>query len=211
MRLTVILAALCAVLFAAPAEARPKHTSPYGGEVGCDLMRPCYGNGRPIYSEVTGQMGKLAQGRRHDVNPGQKAPSEYRQRNNFSHLSATSSGRREISPGPGLSRVMAEGAGRAVNWIKPRAWCGWQMRVWLGVANPAGNLARWWAGYGRDAHGPHVGAIVVWPRGRRHGHVGIITGRTADGRWIVKSGNDGHRVRERPRSVAGAIAFRWPV
>lgn len=111
---------------------------------------------------------------------------------------------------PGLRRVMAEGAGRAVNWIKPRAWCGWQMRVWLGVANPAGNLARWWAGYGRDAHGPHVGAIVVWPRGRRHGHVGIITGRTADGRWIVKSGNDGHRVRERPRSVAGAIAFRWP-
>ncbi len=105
----------------------------------------------------------------------------------------------------GLQRVVAEGAGRAVNWIKPRAWCGWQMRVWLGVANPAANLARWWAGYGRPAHGPQVGAIVVW----RH-HVGRITGRTADGQWIVRSGNDGHRVRERPRSVAGAIAFRWP-
>lgn len=107
---------------------------------------------------------------------------------------------------PGLQRVMAEGAGRVVNWIKPRAWCGWWMRRHLGVADPAANLARWWAGYGRPAHGPHVGAIVVW----RH-HVGRITGRTADGRWLVKSGNDGHRVRERPRSVAGAIAFRWPV
>jgi hypothetical protein len=25
------------------------------------------------------------------------------------------------------------------------------------------------------------------------------------GQWIVKSGNDGGRVRERPRSVAGAV------
>jgi len=25
---------------------------------------------------------------------------------------------------------------------------------------------------------------------------------------VVKSGNDGHAVRERPRSIAGAIAFR---
>jgi hypothetical protein len=195
MRLIVLLAALCAVLFIPAAHA-------------CDVMRPCYGNGRPIYSEVSADYGhsaKLSQGRRHDVNPDQKAPSEYQQWNNFSHLSATSSGRREISPGPVLRRVMAEGAGRAVNWIKPRAWCGWFMRHEFGVANPAANLARWWAGYGRPAHGPHVGAIVVW----RH-HVGRITGRTADGRWIVKSGNDGHRVRERPRSVAGAIAFRWP-
>jgi hypothetical protein len=46
------------------------------------------------------------------------------------------------------------------------------------------------------------GAIVVW----RH-HVGIITGRHGN-QWVVKSGNDGRRVRERPRSVAGAIAFR---
>lgn len=96
-------------------------------------------------------------------------------------------------------------AGRAVNWVKPRAWCGWWMRKHLGVSNPAGNLARWWAGYGTNAHGPAVGTIVVW----RH-HVGKITGRTADGQWIVKSGNDGHAVRERPRSVANAIAFRWP-
>jgi hypothetical protein len=107
----------------------------------------------------------------------------------------------------GLRRVMTDGAGRVANWIKPRAW--W-MRRHPGVANPAGNRARWWAGYGRPAHGPHVGAIVVWARGRRHGHVGIITGPVADGRWIVKSGNDGYRVRERPRSVANAIAFRWP-
>jgi hypothetical protein len=33
------------------------------------------------------------------------------------------------------------------------------------------------------------------------------TGRAADGRWIVKLGNDGHRVRERLRSIAGAVAL----
>jgi hypothetical protein len=37
----------------------------------------------------------------------------------------------------------------------------------------------------------------------------IITGKTERG-WIVLSGNDGGRVRERVRSVSNAIAFRWP-
>jgi hypothetical protein len=55
---------------------------------------------------------------------------------------------------------------------------------------------------GTPAHGPAPGVIVVWAH-----HVGIIVGRHASG-WIVKSGNDGNRVRERPRSVSGAIAFR---
>ena len=170
MRLTAfVLAALCAVLISSRVEA-------------CDAMRPCFADGRPIYSEVSADYGK---------------PAKHAQY-----------GRRRISPG--LARVMAEGAGRAINWHRPRAWCGWWMRRHLGVANPAGNLARWWASFGRPAHGPAIGAIVVWAHGRRSGHVGIITGRTADGQWIVKSGNDGHRVRERPRSVAGAIAFRWP-
>lgn len=87
---------------------------------------------------------------------------------------------------------------------RPSRWCGWWMRHHLGVSDKAGNLARWWAGYGSKAHGPSVGVIVVW----RH-HVGIITGRSDSG-WVVKSGNDGHRVRERERSLRGVIAYRWP-
>ena len=87
---------------------------------------------------------------------------------------------------------------------RPRAWCGWWLRHELGVSDRAGNLARWWARYGSNARGPAVGAIVVW----RH-HVGIITVRTETG-WIVRSGNDGHAVRERERSLRGAIAFRLP-
>jgi hypothetical protein len=88
---------------------------------------------------------------------------------------------------------------------RPRAWCGWWMRRQLGVADRAYNRARHWARYGIAAAGSAEGVIVVWPH-----HVGVVTGRTDDGRWIVKSGNDGHRVRERVRSLRGAIAFRWP-
>lgn len=87
---------------------------------------------------------------------------------------------------------------------RPRAWCGWYARHELVSTDPgiAYNLARNWAHWGRPASpGPNV--IVVWPH-----HVGMITGKAPNGQWIVKSGNDGNSVRERPRSVRGAIAFR---
>lgn len=85
---------------------------------------------------------------------------------------------------------------------RPRAWCGWWLGHHLGMQRRDLWLARNWASVGRNAGGPRIGAVVVW----RH-HVGIITGR-AGSKWVVKSGNDGHGVRERPRSVSGAIAFR---
>lgn len=81
---------------------------------------------------------------------------------------------------------------------RPARWCGWWMRTQKG-GGPELNLARNWKSWGRPS-GPRVGAVVVWSH-----HVGMITGRTAGGQWIVKSGNDGGRVRERPRSVAGAV------
>jgi hypothetical protein len=86
---------------------------------------------------------------------------------------------------------------------RPAAWCGWYMRQQVGAdPGPEYNLARSWARYGSNAGGPSVGTIVVW----RH-HVGRIVGQV-NGQWIVESGNDGHAVRTRPRSLAGAIAFR---
>lgn len=105
------------------------------------------------------------------------------------------------------TRTTARREGRAVavhGDPRPHAWCGWWLRHELNVADRAGNLARWWARFGANAHGPAIGTIVVWPH-----HVGIITARSESG-WVVKSGNDGHAVRERERSLAGAIAFRWP-
>ena len=86
---------------------------------------------------------------------------------------------------------------------RPAAWCGWYMRSQVGSdPGPEYNLARAWAHYGANASSPAVGVIVVW----RH-HVGKIVGRE-NGQWLVQSGNDGRAVRTRPRSLAGAIAFR---
>ena len=86
---------------------------------------------------------------------------------------------------------------------RPSAWCGWEMRQLVsGDPGPSFNLARNWAHWGQG--GPAgVGAVVVWSH-----HVGKIVGQEG-GAWIIESGNDGNRVRTRPRSIAGAIAVRW--
>lgn len=81
---------------------------------------------------------------------------------------------------------------------RPRAWCGWWMRTQRG-GGPHLNVAWNWSKWGRPS-GPQVGAVVVW----RH-HVGEIVGRAENGRWLVRSGNDGGAVRTRARSVAGAV------
>jgi hypothetical protein len=81
---------------------------------------------------------------------------------------------------------------------RPSAWCGWYMRTRHG-GGPEYNLAWNWTKYGSPGS-PQVGAIVVW----RH-HVGEITGQAPNGQWIVLSGNDSGRVRERARSIAGAV------
>jgi hypothetical protein len=86
---------------------------------------------------------------------------------------------------------------------RPSAWCGWEMRQLVGGdPGPSYNLARNWAHWGRS--GPAgVGAVVVWPH-----HVGKIVGQE-NGEWVIESGNDGHALRSRARSIAGAIAIRW--
>jgi hypothetical protein len=45
----------------------------------------------------------------------------------------------------------------------------------------------------------------VWPH-----HVGVIRGGpNSSGEYLVESGNDGHAVRTRYRSLSGVIAFRY--
>ena len=103
--------------------------------------------------------------------------------------------------------AIGNGVRRAVRSMDPRpsAWCGWEMRR-LVSSDPgqAYNLARNWAQWGHAAMGPAIGVVVVWPH-----HVGRIVG-LEQGQWVVHSGNDGHAIRDRRRSLAGAIAFREP-
>lgn len=86
---------------------------------------------------------------------------------------------------------------------RPHAWCGWYMRhIVHRDPGPDFNRAAEWVRWGQPS-GPQAGAVVVWPH-----HVGMIVGRDRNGQWLVHSGNDSNMVRTRPRSLAGAIAFR---
>ncbi len=65
-----------------------------------------------------------------------------------------------------------------------------------------GNLASSYASYGRRVAGPQVGALAVMTRGKRGGHVGVVSGVTPEGNVIVVSGNHNNVVAESvyPRS-----------
>ncbi len=108
--------------------------------------------------------------------------------------------------------LSATGCVTATYGERPRAWCGWQARQEVAQdPGPKFNRALAWKNYGQKADGPCVGCIVVWNRGNNgRGHVGIITGKGEGNQWIVRSGNDGHELRERLQSIKGAIAFRRP-
>ena len=95
-----------------------------------------------------------------------------------------------------------------------RLWCGNFMRLIsrqvTGRDFGDGNLARNWARVGTPANGPAVGVIAIYSRGKRGGHVGIITGFDGRGRPILISGNSvGRLVAEHPYQRR-AIAYRWP-
>ena len=105
----------------------------------------------------------------------------------------------------GFSR--AGGGNVSAARVRGLPWCGAYMADVMGITGQAARelwVAANWAHWGRPAGGPQVGAVVVF----RH-HVGRIVGQQG-GQWVVESGNDGHAVRTRARSLAGAIAFRIP-
>ena len=81
-------------------------------------------------------------------------------------------------------------------------WCGWFLAQRKGIHDTRLYAARNWAHWGH-ATAPHPGAVVVWPH-----HVGELVRHLGGSIWEVLSGNDGNAVRSRPRSIAGAIAFR---
>jgi len=92
-------------------------------------------------------------------------------------------------------------------------WCARFMNMVLqktGHQGTGSDMASSFAHYGTRVSGPQVGAIAVMSRGRRGGHVGIITGIDAQGNPIMISGNNGNRVREAPISRGRIYAYVMP-
>lgn len=78
-------------------------------------------------------------------------------------------------------------------------WCATFMNYVLehtGHRGTGSNMAASFASYGTRIAGPEVGAIAVMHRGRRGGHVGVVSGVDEHGNPIIVSGNHGHRVAE---------------
>ena len=92
-------------------------------------------------------------------------------------------------------------------------WCARFMNMVLqhtGHRGTGSDMASSFANYGRRVSGPQVGAIAVMSRGRRGGHVGIITGIDASGKPIMISGNNRNRVREAPVSRGRIYTYVMP-
>ncbi|MES2601000.1 MAG: TIGR02594 family protein [Pseudomonadota bacterium] len=118
--------------------------------------------------------------------------------------------------GFGGSNIVAEarryiGSGNPTN--RSSLWCARFMNMVLeksGHKGTGSDMARSFAGYGQRISGPQVGAIAVMSRGRRGGHVGVVSGIDAKGNPIVISGNHGRRVAEASYSRGRIYAYVMP-
>lgn len=93
-------------------------------------------------------------------------------------------------------------------------WCGEFLgrvaRV-AGIKTPGNpNMAPDWREAGQRISGPRVGAIALVNRGRRVGHVGVVTGVSDSGDPIIISGNHNNRVAEVTYPRGSIAAYIWP-
>lgn len=93
-------------------------------------------------------------------------------------------------------------------------WCAAAVSAWLersGIRSVRSARARDHINFGSKLLEPRFGAIVVLERGANSGHVGFVTGVTADGNQIkVLGGNQSDSVNERMFSVTRVLGYRQP-
>jgi uncharacterized protein (TIGR02594 family) len=96
---------------------------------------------------------------------------------------------------------------------RKKLWCATFMNFILAKAGYAGthsDAAKSFAYYGRRVSEPRIGAIAVLSRGKRGGHVGVVSGIDAKGNPIIISGNHNRRVGEAIYPRSRVIAYVMP-
>ncbi len=96
---------------------------------------------------------------------------------------------------------------------RKRLWCATFMNfilAKLGYSGTHSDAARSFAYYGKRIPRPEVGAVAVLTRGRRGGHVGVVTGVDPNGNPIIISGNHNKRVGEGLYPRSRVIAYVMP-
>lgn len=187
MKRSLIAAALSLAVFsllAAPADARPRHPVSHAADPGCNVIFPCQ-----------------------DIAPSARGLRVVKAMRGFGSARLRYSPR--ASTGGLVDRARAYMGSNPTGW--GRVWCGRFMAMVAPDAaaklrNP--NMARDWAAL------PHtsgrVGDIAVLSRGRRGGHVGVVSGFDARGNPIIVSGNHGHRVGEGVYPRSRVLAYVSP-
>ena len=107
-----------------------------------------------------------------------------------------------------LVTLMSNDVGKGRPSGCPSAWCACYLDKTLKKAGkrPLGsNKASAFANYGKKAKAGQIGAIMVMPH-----HVGVVSGKCADGRIEVVSGNHGNKVGTGCYAASKAIAWRLP-
>jgi uncharacterized protein (TIGR02594 family) len=92
-------------------------------------------------------------------------------------------------------------------------WCADFMNMVLrksGLKATGSRAAQSYLKYGQQIDEPRVGAIAIFTRGRRGGHVGIVRGTDGNGNPIIVSGNYSNKVAEAVYPKARVIAYVVP-
>jgi uncharacterized protein (TIGR02594 family) len=202
--------ALCStIVFASisPASARPQH--------GASRYKTHHVS---KYTHSTRQHVRRARyARRHARIAEQQAPSfgdaGFGGQANFANANASMNQPGGGFGGSGLVETARSFIGRGNPTARGRLWCAAFMNLVLkrsGHQGSGSDMARSFSSYGQRLSGPQVGAIAVMSRGRRGGHVGVVSGIDAKGNPIIVSGNHGNRVAESTYSKGRVYAYVMP-
>jgi uncharacterized protein (TIGR02594 family) len=207
LRISALAACSAAVLAAttiasvSPASARPQHgASRHSHHVG-------------KYTHSTRHHARhRARYARRSARIEQQAPS-FGDSANFNNANASMNQPSGGFGGSGIVDAARSFIGRGNPTARGRLWCAAFMNLVLkrtGHQGTGSDMARSFSSYGQRLSGPQVGAIAVMSRGRRGGHVGVVSGIDAKGNPIIVSGNHGNRVAESVYSRGRVYAYVMP-
>jgi uncharacterized protein (TIGR02594 family) len=185
---TLALCSVVIVALATPASARPRHSGHHAH------------SHHKNYNHSSRHYGRhhMRISARHATLQSADSAAESFSGSGFSSSNVVAEARRYIGSNP---------TGRS------RLWCARFMNMVLqrsGHQGTGSDMARSFSNYGQRISGPQVGAIAVMSRGRRGGHVGVVSGIDPNGNPIIVSGNHGRRVAESVYSRGRIYAYVMP-
>jgi len=117
------------------------------------------------------------------------------------------------SPEALLEALRHVGANAKSLGLPPSLWCADFMNLVLrksGLNATGSRAAKSYLQYGKKIDEPRVGAIAIFQRGKRGGHIGIVRGTDGAGNPIIVSGNHNHKVAESVYPKSRVIAYVVP-